>query len=85
LCGNENKKPGVVYELDIAVYDSRLVWINEPFLSGTIEIDVLRKPNGLLSKVPKGKSVIADHGYSGETNSCSIQNLMDCKELKNEE
>jgi hypothetical protein len=53
LCSYKNKKPGVVYELAIAVYDSRLVWINGHFLAGTSDIDVFRKPNGLLSKIPK--------------------------------
>jgi hypothetical protein len=71
-----------VYELAIAVYDSRLVRINGPFLAGTSDIDVFRKPNGLLSKIPKGKRVIADRGYSGEANICSIRNPMDSKDLK---
>jgi hypothetical protein len=82
LCSYKNKKPGVVYELAIAVYDSRLVRINGPFLAGTSDIDVFRKPNGLLSKIPKGKRVIADRGYSGEANICSIRNPMDSKDLK---
>jgi hypothetical protein len=71
-----------VYELAIAVYDSRLVWINGPFLAGTSDIDVFRKPNGLLSKIPKGKRVIADRSYSGEASICSSWNPMDSKELK---
>jgi hypothetical protein len=82
VCSYKNKKPGVVYELAIAVYDLRLVWINGPFLAGTSDIDVFRKPNGLLSKIPKGKRVIADRGYSEEANICSIWNPMDSKELK---
>jgi hypothetical protein len=82
LCSFKNKKPGVVYELAIAVYDSRLVWINGPFPAGTSDIDVFRKPGGLKSKVPKGKRVIADQGYVGETEIFSLRNPLDTKEVK---
>jgi hypothetical protein len=82
LCSFKNKKPGVVYELAIAVYDSRLVWINGPFFAGTGDIDVFRMPGGLKSKIPEGKRVIADQGYVGESNICSIRNPLDTKEVK---
>jgi hypothetical protein len=82
LCSYKNKRPGVVYELAIAVYDSKLVWINGPFLAGTSDLDVFRMPDGLKSKIPKGKRVIADQGYRGEPQICSVRNPLDTKEVK---
>jgi hypothetical protein len=82
LCSYKNKKPGVVYELAIAVYESRLVWINGPFLAATNDLDVFRMPGGLKSKIPKGKRVIADQGYVGEPEICAVRNPLDTKEVK---
>ena len=56
----------VNYELGISVFGNQLVWMNGPFPAAEHDITVFRKPQGLKSKIPAGKKVIADKGYRGE-------------------
>ena len=72
--------PGVAYELGIAVYENRLVWINGPFHASTHDITIFRgeaermfpNPNdpsereSLKSKLSDGQRAVADGGYKGE-------------------
>jgi hypothetical protein len=81
-CSYKNKKPGVVYELAIAVYDSSLVWINGPFPAGTSDLNVFRAPGGLKEQIPQGKRLIADQGYLAEKQLCSLRNPLDTLAVK---
>jgi hypothetical protein len=78
------KKAGVVYELAISIFRGSLVWINGPFPAGQSDLAVFRKPDGLKSKIPEGKRIIADQGYKADS-MLSTRNPLDTdtvKELK---
>jgi hypothetical protein len=62
--------PGLSYELGISIYDNYLVWIRGPERAGDLE--AFRAPNGLKSKIPAGKKVIADSAYKDPV--CSMTN-----------
>lgn len=82
---HKHKKAGVVYELAISIYHGSLIWINGPFPAGQSDLTVFRKPNGLKSKIPEGRKIIADQGYLAES-SLSTRNNQDShivKQLKN--
>jgi len=80
LCSYKNKKPGVVYEIAIGVYNDTLLWINGPFPAGTSDLDVFRA--GLKDKIPNGKRLIADQGYIAEPEICSLRNPLDTEAVK---
>ena len=75
-------KPGVAYEIAIDVFENRVAWINGPFKAGESDLTIFRKENGLKSKIPPGKLLIADNGYGGENQIC-IPNPFDEELLKN--
>jgi DDE superfamily endonuclease len=82
---HKHKRAGVVYELAISIYYGSLIWINGPFPAGQSDLTVFRKPNGLKSKIPEGKKIIADQGYLAES-TLSTRNSLDTdavKKLKN--
>jgi hypothetical protein len=43
---------------------------------------VFRKPNGLHSKIPQGKKVLADNGYRGQDHQISTPNVHDNEAIK---
>jgi hypothetical protein len=65
---------GVSYELGIAIYSSRLVWIAGPFPASSHDLTIFRggkpnepkDPNALIFKIPQGKKGIGDSAYSAE-------------------
>ena len=59
-------KPGVAYEIAIDVFENKVAWINGPFKAGESDLSIFQKENGLKSKIPPGKLLIADKGYIGE-------------------
>jgi SRSO17 transposase len=75
-------KAGLTYELAVALFSNKIVWVNGPFPAGQNDIRVFRKPNGLLSKLPKGHPAIADEGYRGEEEYCSTRNPYDSNDVK---
>lgn len=81
---HKHKRAGVVYELAISIYSGSLIWINGPFPAGQSDLTVFRKPEGLKSKIPDGKRMIADQGYKAES-TLATRNPLDrdvVKELK---
>ncbi len=68
--------PALAYELGIAVFENRLVWINGPFDASTHDITMFRNENpsdddpveSLKQVMPPGKRAITDGGYRGEMN-----------------
>jgi hypothetical protein len=72
-----------VYELGIATYHNKLVWINGPFPAGQNDKKVLDKPNGLKSKIPNGpRATIGDKGYRGDPNKIATRITYDLDEMK---
>jgi hypothetical protein len=65
---------GVSYELGIAIYSSRLVWIAGPFPASKHDLTIFRggRPeeekdqNALFFKIPEGKKAIGDSAYAAE-------------------
>lgn len=73
---------GLTYELGIAIFHNQLCWINGPFQAATNDMAVFRKPDGLQTRIPRGKKVVADEGYTGEPWMLSTRNPLDSKLLK---
>jgi hypothetical protein len=75
-------KAGLTYEIAVALYSSKIVWVNGPFPAGQNDIRVFRKPNGLKTKLQRGHPAIADEGYRGEPDFISIRNPYDAPDVK---
>lgn len=74
--------PAVNYEIAICISTGTVVWVNGPFPAGSNpDLVVFRKPDGLRSKIPAGKKVIADNVYASEP-LCSVSNPLDSEALK---
>lgn len=74
--------PGLAYEVCIAIHKNRVVWINGPFRASVHDKTMFRR-HGLADKIPDGKKVIADRGYTGEpVHKLSIRCEHDSKELR---
>lgn len=56
--------------------------MNGPFRAGEPDLLVFRKPQGLKSKIPTGKKIIADNGYRGEDAIISTPNAHDPAEVR---
>ena len=72
---------GLDYELGIAAYENKLVWMNGPFNASRHDITIFRRA-GLKDMIPPGHRVIADNGYKGEAIVVSKPNSDDPGELK---
>jgi hypothetical protein len=82
LYSHKFKKPGFNYEVALDLVQSKIVWINGPFPAGQSDLHVFRKADGLKSKIPNGKKVIADNGYQGERPIISAPNDHDNADVK---
>ena len=67
-------KPGISYELGISISESKLVWLNGPFMAGNKnDVQIFKKD--LKQKLrSRGKMAIGDGGYSGHPHQCSTPN-----------
>ena len=74
-------KPAVTYEMALHLYKNKVAWVNGPFKAGESDLTVFRWNEGLKSKIPPGKLLIADKGYIGD-NQLSTSNDFDSDELK---
>lgn len=68
------KKAAVKYEVALSL-DGNIAWVNGPFRGSEHDVAIFRK--GLLDLIPKGKLVIADLGYQGESDVVDTPNAMD--------
>jgi DDE superfamily endonuclease len=76
-------KAAVNYEVAIDLWKSKVVWINGPFPAATHDLTIYQKEEGLRSKVPVLKKVIADNGYQcQDDNNLSTPNKFDSEEVK---
>ena len=64
---------GVSYELGVAIYSSRLVWVAGPFVASKHDLTIFRggraeeepkDPNALIFMIPEGKKAIGDSAYA---------------------
>jgi hypothetical protein len=63
---HKRNKPGLAYELGIAIHSNQLVWVNVLFHAGNNSLVMYWVPNDLKSMIPNGKKVIGDEGYRAE-------------------
>ena len=75
-------KAELAYELGVAIYHDQICWINAPFSAGQNDFKIFSKPDGLKSKIPKGKLVIADEGYTRIAELVSTRNKFDLPDVK---
>ena len=74
-------KPGLSYEIALHLYKNKVACINGPYRAGESDLTIFRKENGLKSKIPPHKLVIADNGYGNEPQ-VSIPNQFDGDQVK---
>jgi hypothetical protein len=74
------KEAALDYELAIAIFENKLVWIKGPRPAGEHDITVFRKK--LKSKIPRGKRAVGDNGYKGEKAIISTPNRQDAPEVR---
>ena len=75
-------KAGLSYELGISIYYNKLVWINGPFPAGRNDKQIFSASDGLKSKIPVGKKIVADEGYRGDPDLVATRNSFDIGPLK---
>lgn len=84
-CSHKFNHGAVKYEIAMAIFSSKCVWVNGPFRGGMHDLVMFRE--GLKQKVAPNKLVIADRGYQTsqpeESAILSIPDDMDCAELSN--
>jgi hypothetical protein len=56
--------------------------VNGPFRAGENDMAIFKKPDGLMTRIPQGKKVIADEGYRGEPWMLATKNPLDSSDLK---
>lgn len=56
-------RSGLAYEVGISIFTNQVVWINGPFPAGKGDDDIFND-EGLKSRLPPGKKVIADSVYN---------------------
>ena len=74
-CSYKFNQAGLSYEIGLSIYDSHVVWISGPYRASTHDLTIYQQPQGLKSKIPPGKRVIADRGYAGEDTAGSFTTL----------
>lgn len=81
-CSYKYKQAGLSYESGLSIFHDKVVWINGPFKAAEHDRDIYR--SALQKKIPKGKLVVADRGYTMEENvrTLSIRNWRDSMSLK---
>jgi len=86
-CSHKHKSAGLGYEIGISIWHNQVVWIAGPFQPATHDKTKYQEENGLQSRIPNGRLVVADRGYRGEDiegrqRSLSIRNSQDSEALK---
>ena len=74
-------RPGLSYEIALHLYKNKVAWINGPFRAGEADLAIFRKENGLKSKIPPNKLLVADRGYGNEPQ-ISVPNDFDGDDVK---
>ena len=53
---------GYKYEIGVAVYENKIVWVSNASDAGRNDITIFRE-DGLLNRIPNGKMAVGDRGY----------------------
>ena len=83
-CSKKFKHAASKWEIGLAVYKSKCVWLNGPAWGGMHDMTLCRQ-GGLLEKLKDGKLTVLDRGYisSAESGKTSTPNDMDSPEVNN--
>jgi hypothetical protein len=85
-CSHKHKHACARYEVAVSVFKPKICWISGPWKGGKPDKEIM-KESGLLDKIPEGKLVIADGGYSikdqQSRKKLSLPQTTDSKELQN--
>jgi len=71
------KRAGLAYEIAVAIYHNKIVWVNGPFPAGENDKKIFDKPGGLKSKLKEGQALIGDQGYVGSGGKVATRNQFD--------
>ena len=50
------------YEIGVAIYENKIVWVNGPFKGGRHDLTIFRE-DGLKEQMPEGKIAVLNRGY----------------------
>ena len=74
------KRAAVNYEIAIATFENKIVWVRGPIPAGKHDIRVFREE--LINKIPANRRALGDRGYRGEPAKISAPNPADDAELR---
>lgn len=78
----KNHSAGVSYELVLSLKESRIIWMNGPFLASMHDSTIFSLPGGLRDKLQgTGLRLIADYGYRTHKDFVSFANSRDSPEV----
>ena len=78
----KNSAAGVSYEIVVLLWESRIIWINGPFLASVHDSTIFAMSGGLKEKLEAtGLRVIADRGYGGFSDTVTTMNSHDPPEV----
>lgn len=77
---HKHKGPGLTYELGIAIWENKLVWINGPFKAGKNDIGMFRSDDGLESRIPDNMLALGDSAYKS-SKKATYKKRSDSKDL----
>ena len=77
---HKHAQAGLVYELGVAVFESKIVWINGPFEASKSDITIFRK--GLVNAIPENAKAIGDRGYRKGGKKITTRNTLDKENVK---
>jgi hypothetical protein len=78
----KNHSAGLTYELVTSLSQSRIIWMNGPFLASTHDTTMFTAPGGLREKLQgTGLRLIGDSGYTGHDDFISRANSRDSPEV----
>jgi hypothetical protein len=63
-------------------YHDKVCWVSGPYPAGQNDLRIFKRQNGLMSKIPEGKQVIADEAYASVPNKAATRNEFDTEEVK---
>jgi hypothetical protein len=62
LMSHKFKHAALKYEIGVAIYENKIVWVNGPFPGGRHDLTIFRE-DGLKDRMPEGKIGCLDRGY----------------------
>ena len=75
--------PGFNYEVCIALFESKCIWLSGPHKAGTYNDAKMFKECGLKDKLKRaGKKAIGDDGYKGFSNQIVTANALDSEAVR---